>query len=327
MSGPLPWQHGFWQKLLASARRGTLAHALLLKGAAGVGKLHFAQALAGWLLCEADNPEGACQQCKGCALVQAGNHPDLLRVEPEEAGRPIRIAQIRTLNDFAQKTAQQGGHRIIIINPAQAMNVSASNALLKSLEEPGEQTLFLLVSQRAGGVLPTIASRCQPLHFALPEKTQALSWLAATLDQPEQAGPLLTLAQGAPLLARDLAGQDVLARRQGLVAAMGLLFRGSSTPVELARKWQNHDVVQTLEWLAGWLEDAVRLRLSGQTGYVYNQDQVQLVAYLAERVEAQSLLASRDWLLVQRQSLLASGNLNIPLLLESVFCRCLELIL
>ncbi len=323
---PLPWHDELWQMMMASARQGALAHAFLLKGVSGVGKLHFAKAFAGMLLCEANGNE-PCQRCKGCSLVQAGNHPDLLVVEPEEAGRPIKIGQVRALNDFAQKTAQQGGRRIIIINPAEAMNINASNALLKSLEEPGAETLFLLVSHRAADMLPTIRSRCQVLSFATPGKEQALSWLMDKLDDSSDAGLLLNLASGSPLLAYAFFGQGALQLRRDLIDSVGALFKGELTPVEVAKEWQGRDYVQILEWLASWLEDSVKFKLSGEGGVIKNDDLIKLIGYLAGKSDVRQLIELRDLLVAQRQILLSGGNLNTLLVLEGVFCRYLGLVL
>ncbi|MDG4870023.1 DNA polymerase III subunit delta', partial [Guyparkeria sp. 1SP6A2] len=82
-------------------------------------------------------------------------------MSPEEGKRQIRIDPIREVNRFVSQTAQQGGYRVIVVSPAEAMNIAAANALLKSLEEPGEKTLFILLSDVPSRTLPTIRSRCQ----------------------------------------------------------------------------------------------------------------------------------------------------------------------
>ena len=129
----LPWHAPLWQQFLALHRSGRLPHAMLLSGPRGVGKQRFAEALLGYLLC-ASPGETACGQCHGCHMLAAVYHPDLLRVSPEEGKRQIRIDPIREVNAFVSQTAQQGGHRVIVLSPAEAMNVAAANALLKSLE-------------------------------------------------------------------------------------------------------------------------------------------------------------------------------------------------
>ena len=110
-------------------------------------------------------------------LYQAGNNPDVLIVAPEDS-RVVRIDQIRSLIDFAWQTSHAVGRQVIILEQAEAMNPSAANALLKTLEEPPGQLLLLLITDNPGKLLPTIRSRCQRIVFNVPERdAAALAWL------------------------------------------------------------------------------------------------------------------------------------------------------
>ena len=324
---PLPWQDAQWQPLVQRLRVGSLAHALLLKGAPGVGKSVFAQALAMRLLCHQPESEYACGQCKSCELVRAGTHPDLLMVEPEAAGKPIKIDQVRRVNEFARKTAQQGGRRAIIMNPAEAMNINAANALLKSLEEPGGGTFFLLVSARSGDMLPTIRSRCQMSSFPVPDTAQARTWLADHIADSLVLEQLLVLAAGAPVKARAMFDHNTLALRGRLINALPELFRGNLTPVELAKEWHTGNLVELLAWLGSWLDDAVKLQLTADESFIVNQDQLRMLGYLASKASAADLLGLRDSIMSLRQQLLDGANLNTQMLLEGVFSDLLELVL
>jgi DNA polymerase-3 subunit delta' len=222
----LPWQTAARQSVGQLLAR--QVHAVLLHGAAGIGKLDLALDTAEALLCEQGAADAACGLCPGCALIAAGNHPDLKVIrptalaEPEvragqgldgEAGEPgtagadsrarasreIRIEQIRDLSDWAALTTHRGGPRVIVIEPAESLNAPASNALLKLLEEPPPRTVFVLVSHRVDETLPTLRSRCALLRVALPPRAQALGWLEQQgIDQAQQR---LIEAGGAPLLA------------------------------------------------------------------------------------------------------------------------------
>ena len=232
----LPWQSHLWQQMVQRDRNDNLAHAYLLRGVPGVGKLQFARSFASYLLCLSPINGEACGRCKECELLLAGTHPDIVIVEPDEPGRPIKIDRVRELNEFAHKTAQQGGRRVIIINPAEAMNVNASNALLKCLEEPGEDTLYLLISARAGDMLPTIRSRCQQLTFTCPDKEVAMEWLQEKLENPADASELLDMVAGAPLEAERFAREGVPETRRKLSEGVKALLKGKVTPVELAKR-------------------------------------------------------------------------------------------
>ncbi len=140
----LPWHASAWQHLLHLLQQQRLPHALLLTGVNGIGKLQFARAFAAYLLC--DQPgEHACGQCKGCRLSAQQSHPDLVELMAEESGREIKVDQVRELSGFVAAAAQQGGYRLVIIHPPEDMNINAANALLKSLEEPGDKTVSVII--------------------------------------------------------------------------------------------------------------------------------------------------------------------------------------
>lgn len=323
---PLPWQGAQWNPLIQRMQVGLLSHALLLKGVSGVGKTCFAKALATRVLCNQNAGDYACGHCKSCELVEAGSHPDLLVVQPEAAGKPIKIDQIRHVNEFARKTAQQGGRRVIVINPAEVMNVNAANALLKSLEEPGGDTLFILVSARSGDMLPTIRSRCQMVSFTVPDAAQAKVWLSDHIVDPLVVDQLLSLSSGSPITAREMFDNDTLSVRGRLINTVSELFRGNITPVEMAKDWHNGNVIELLAWMGSWLDDAVRLKLTADKDGVKNRDLLIMLDYLAKRVEAAVLLKLRDRIVLQRQQLLEGANLNSQILMESVFSGYLELV-
>lgn len=326
----MPWQEVQWRLLIQRLQSGLLAHALLLKGVPGIGKGFFAKALAARVLCNQGSgqaEDSACGHCKSCELIKAGTHPDFLVVQPESAGRPIKIDQIRKVNEFARKTAQQGGRRVIVINPAEAMNINAANALLKSLEEPGGDTLFILVSARSGDMLPTIRSRCQMVTFSVPERTQAVAWLSGHIADPLIVTQLLDLTSGSPMTARSMFDNDTLAVRGRLINAMPELFRGNLTPVEMAKEWHTGNLIELLAWMGDWLDDAVKLKLAADESIIRNRDLIRMLDYLAKKVEASDLLKLRDRIMFQRQQLQEGANLNGQMLLEGVFSDYLELVM
>ncbi len=215
---PLPWQEPLWRQLATAPER--IPHALLLHGARGIGKRHFAHALAHALLCEAPDREGrSCGQCPSCHLLAAENHPDLRRLIPEidqpqredaeetevastptkptKASREIRIDQVRAITEFLTLAAHRGGRRIVILAPAESLNGPAANALLKLLEEPPPGALFLAVTDEIDAVLPTVRSRCVLLRAPVPSRDAALAWLRGQgIADAEDA---LAEAGGAPM--------------------------------------------------------------------------------------------------------------------------------
>src|SRR5436190_11428498 len=232
---PLPWHRATLTALLADRAR--LPHALLVHGPRGIGKTEFARALGASALCESPVAGLACGKCPSCHWFSQGNHPDYREVIPEaseedesedgEAEAPksekakslyIRVEQVRAIADFIALSTHRGGHRVLVMRPAEMLYPNAANALLKTLEEPPPATLIALVSERPSQLLPTIRSRCRDVALSMPPRDEALTWLRK--EGVPGAEAALAAAGGAPLLARDLADPAEAEFRRRLVAEL-----------------------------------------------------------------------------------------------------------
>ena len=260
---PYPWHGVQWQALDALLKAGTLPHALLLAGAPDIGKFHFARAFASLVLCA--EPHGsACGRCRNCQLIAAGSHPDLMLIQPEERGKAIRIDAIRELREFCAGRPHQGGWRVILIEPAEALNANAANALLKTLEEPGERTLLLLVSHQPGRLTATVRSRCRLLRLPTPSMEQALPWLGIQLPGETDAESLLVRAGRRPLRALALASGDLaetFARVEELVTSVA---DGSVVPAAAAAvsASAHFDTGEALGWLTHFVAARARAAIA-----------------------------------------------------------------
>lgn len=316
LSTPLyPWLSAPWDKLTRLYQQQRLPHAVLLEGPVGIGKQALAQHFAQQLLCQQAQPQ-PCGQCKDCLLLAQNTHPDLVIIEPEEQGKQIKIQQVRDLADFIGSHSQQGGYRIIIIHPPEALNLAASNALLKGLEEPGDNTLFLLVSDRPGQLLPTIRSRCQSTVVAPPDRDQALQWLAD--HEVEDAQLLLNLAGGAPLLAKALAAGELLSQRATMLDTLKSVVGGQLSVPEAAQLWQKADLLMILSWLSSLINDMSRYQHLHSLELIHNRDAEKLITRAADRLEAAVLFAFSDKIQEYRRLLLAKHNPNPQLLCEDL---------
>ena len=219
---PAPWLQGQLASLLA--RR---SHALLLQGPSGLGQYSLALSLARAWLCEQPTGLGACGHCGSCHLVDARGHPDLTVLMPEttllalgwpldeksmdeidskkrKPSKEIRVEAMRQTVVFSQRTASRGRGLVVMVYPAERMNAVTANALLKTLEEPPGDTRFVLASEAAHQLLPTIRSRCQAHAMVWPEPAAALAWLQTqaaevpAMADPAAAQTLLRLAGGRP---------------------------------------------------------------------------------------------------------------------------------
>lgn len=199
--GPLPWHQGVWDLLQRALSEGQLTHALLLVGDSHLQVEAFVSAFAAADLCEGDKAQGACGQCRSCGWLQAGTHPDLRAIGLEEKKKVISIKQVRALTQAAAKTTHLD-HRVLVINPADHMNVAAANALLKTLEEPPDNNRLLLGATRLDRLPPTIVSRCQRYRLPGPTTSQASDWLAS--QAPKVPIAALDAASGCPLTAIQL---------------------------------------------------------------------------------------------------------------------------
>lgn len=318
--GPLPWQEDAWSHLLQRREQDQLPHGLLLRGPEGTGKGQFALALAQYLLCNEPRGKVACGRCKGCQLLKAASHPDLLLIEPEEGAKAIKIDQVRKILDFASKSPQFGGYRVVLIAPAEAMNVNASNALLKCLEEPGKDTLMILVTHQISGLLATIRSRCQSVDFPIPDNALSHPWLSNLVNDGARAQQLLRVANGAPVKAMALNDRDWLKERDTIVKSWIAVYDGKLDPVKAAELWQGYSLIEIVAWLLAWQIDFSRFCAAGE-GAVVNRDLVVFFRQLQQQITPAASHQFYDHLQGIQAMLKSQANPNLQLLLEDVLIR------
>ena len=253
-----PWHETAWQQLTAHWH--ALHHAWLLVGKENTGKTAFARHFAQALLCEhLRDTHAPCGECPSCHLFLQGTHPDFYALTPEQPENEdsgsrkllqIKIDAVREILEPLTQSSVRGGRRVVLINPAENMNVQAANALLKMLEEPPEAVIFLLVSHNRDRLLPTIKSRCRQLLLPNPTREAALDYLRG--QHTENAENLLAFHSGAPLF-RAAPEQDALREKLlGLLAAPRLL-----AILDYAAEYdkQKFPLAFLLDWLQKWLID------------------------------------------------------------------------
>lgn len=324
----LPWHQALWNKLQTARREQRMPHALLLSGVSGMGKLQFARRLIHALLCEQPSAEGAvCAQCKPCHLLQADTHPDFLQVMPEAQGKTIKVDQIRALLAFTSLTANYGAHHVILLHPAENMNLNAANSLLKLLEEPPSDTLLILLSHQPQRLLPTIRSRCQQVDFNRPDPHLSRAWLVEQLAE-QMAGRefnidlLLSLQARAPLAALQMAQQ--MPQRQQAFKAWQTLLDKRQEPLSVAEEWLTLGHVQVLEWLISWTMDLIRAQQSADAEMLQNQDMQAALLALSQRFQTRQLFALLEEQMQLRQLFLQGSSVKPQSLLEDLSLSWLE---
>lgn len=335
----LPWLLGDWERLWAHP--GGLPHALLLAGPAGLGKRAFAEALAERLLCEtATGADAACGKCDACRWFEAGNHPDFRQLIPEadaeevetedapaktekpekKKSRQIRVEQVRALADFVYVGAHRAQGRVIIVQPAEAMNPAAANSLLKILEEPPSSIYFILVSDAYRLLLPTIRSRCSQVVMGRPEPQVARDWLKKT--QPDSES-LLDVTGGMPLRALTAGEQGwkrIIASFETALADV------DQDEMSLASTWEGmlknaeaFNMEDLITLLQKWLGDLLGRQMAGRTRFFTGSDAA--MKKLLVRSSAPALLHCYNQLQSARR--LANHPLNPRLFLEDLAARYL----
>lgn len=330
--------------------RQRLPHALLFAGPKGLGKNAFAAWLAQFLFCAKPSAEGTtCGHCQGCRLFTAGSHPDLHVVQPEAIYKSsgtliaqyavryppaekskeskdstvIRIDQIRSLIEAAQTRPQIGACTVMLLSPADAMNVNAANSLLKLLEEPPPDSYLILVADRPARLPATIRSRCAHVEFRIPPAADAFAWLQTRGLSDANAGLLLELAGGAPLAALALAESGFLDQRTALLDDMEKLASGQGDPLTCAARWKPLGAERCLLWLQGWLSDLIVTAMHVGTARLHNPDLGARLQALEKRLDLKQLFQFSEG--VARGRFLLGGPLDEQLLLEDMLIRWTEL--
>lgn len=263
-----------WLQTQLSALLQRRGHAWLLQGPSGLGQYTLGLSLAQAWLCDNASPQGACGVCKSCHSVQVRTHPDLCTLMPEtlalelswpldektqkdlddkkrKPSKEIRVEAAREMVSFTQHTRSGGATKVVLVYPAERMNHVTANTILKTLEEPPGETRFVLASEAAHQLLPTIRSRCQTHTLTWPTEAQSLAWLQ-THDVPAtDAATLLKAAGGRPEDALALAHSGMQAKHWSslpkAVLKGDVSVLGEGTPAQAIAILQKlcHDLLAT----------------------------------------------------------------------------------
>ena len=280
-----------------------MPHAVLLTGPVGVGK----RAAASWMAAQRlgmGNPG----LLPGYP-APVPQHADLHWIAPLEDKKSIGIAQIRQLIAEFGLTSYEGGGKVAIIEPANAMTPDAANSLLKTLEEPSGDALLILIADRAGRLPATIYSRCQRIQIAPPDTAHGLAWLDR-LQPGTMWAEALRLAGNAPLAA--VAGLDELATHESMAEDFAAIAQGKTAALEVAERWARLDPEFVLNWLTRQVQQAIFSASSDRrTGPQSGIDQTVL-----NRVDRRNLFCYLDT--INRLRGQPAGSYNVQLTLDSL---------
>ena len=303
-----PWQQAAFDQFVLRYRQDRFPHALLLCGAQFIAKTAFSQQLAEFLLCQDPRQNAPCGQCKPCSLCRAGTHPDWLHIAPEESGKSLSVATIRELQRRLGKTAQQCGNKLCTLSPAEAMTENAANALLKILEEPPQNTYFILVTHQLQRIAPTIVSRCQKTAFAIPQRAQVIAWLAERFSS-QRVEAAVDLARGFPQRALQLLDEGV--EIKDYHREFSQFFSAECGALETVESLDSQAHGQFVDALLHWLAAAIK---------GLQQGTLRGSGHCLERLPLSA--AHRLYQMASESKSALLANANSRLLLESLLLQC-----
>lgn len=308
MNAVYPWLSEAWERWKQQLEHQRFASATLINAPHGVGAEQLIEKFSQALMCTTQRSE-PCGFCHGCELMLSATHPDYHLVRPEKEGKSITVEQIRIANRLAQESSQLSGFRLIVIEPAEAMNESAANALLKTLEEPAEKCVFILLTHQVSRLLATIVSRCQQIIIPEPQPQAVMPWLT---EQCQQSIPAFAahIHGNAPLLTRAfiLQGelQNYLAIEQQFVQAL----QGDISSLLNCAKTISGQPLSGLRWLWYLLTDAQKTAFGVWQPYFTPQSQ-----WLAQARSLSLLQQQTDSLAQLINQLQGFSGLNSELLI------------
>ena len=305
VSTPLSWHQTVFQQWVARQQSPRAAHAYLVIAPEDTGGEQLVQAMVASVLCDTPTAEQhACGQCAACDLLAAFSHPDyrVLRpsimntahpieeLRPEKPSKEITIDDIRALDNMVNQTSHRGGLRVVVLYPAHKLNRNAANALLKTLEEPPANTVFILLAHDVRQLLPTIVSRCQLVNAAAPSPTEALAYLNALEPNPNWA-EYVQQENGAVMRVAELIDTDYFAiqhkwtqalaqgNKLDVVSASAVFEKhlSDASKARLAGEEQRTvDMLALMTWLQRWLYDLAIVAQNGAAPRYYPKAQAAL---------------------------------------------------
>ena len=312
--------------LRAALANQRLHHAYLFSGPDGVGKRSIATAVAKAIHCS-ELPGDYCDRCANCASIIDGNHPDVRVVQPLPGKKEISIHQVRDIERELRYRSFTGKRKLAIIDPAACMNVAAQNALLKTLEEPPENSLIVLVTPNGGGLLPTLRSRCLRLSFAPLPRNQVTAYLKATLNiQGDDAEFLAAMSMGSIGVAINLDQQALIEKRRiwtGMLSALRTADYRTAIATAEALAANREGALEFLKWAESWYRDLLIHGVTHQPDELVNLD-------ILPQIEAQSSIhGGTDRALAALARIGAAGagiqrNLNRRMVMEKLLFGLVE---
>lgn len=305
--------------LRGSLRNDRIAHAYLFSGPTGVGRKLTASVFAASLLCRAEDVDlRPCGQCDECRIFWAGTHPDFFRMEPVDG--KILIEQVRTLHRSVSLRAGRGGRKVFVVEGIETATQEAQNALLKVLEEPPANSVFVLIADEGSLPLPTIVSRCLTVRFRRLTREAAAGLLRNKFEYGDAAELAAALGDGTVAVAARLSPEQLLDRRNQAVQLLSDVMRSpaeGAVQTELLHR-ERELLPELVDMMQVWLRDVLLCRHSPEaaaepTAWLVNFDRVDELTRWAQRLTGADVVAALDGIVAFRRRLVRNISMRAAL--------------
>ena len=300
----------------------TESQSYVIEGPVGIGKEIFTIDIAKSFLCSKTKKLSSCNQCVSCNLFNEDSHPDFYIVSPEKDKKLISINQIRELQDPLYESSFLGHNKVILILPAEKMTREASDALLKSLEEPPNNTFFLLLTNKYHSLTLTVKSRCSQVSLQKPNKKEVKTWLQNNIKNNSKIDLLISLSKGKPLVALDMAKKEINKLRKTFIKEISVLIKNGKELLDLSESWNKNpdEILLKLEWMSDLIMDCLRHKYFKKSAQTY-EDTNSISTYLAKNIKSDELFyllqeTNYCWSLLDSNSSLRTDYLLRALLVD-----------
>jgi len=282
MSKALPWFNQYLDRLDLES----LHHAFLIGGKEGVGKKEFSLLVSQLIFCKDKIEFNPCNECQACKLFNSSNHPDFYSIKMEEDKKKISINQIKELQTKFYESSFLGGNKIFLVELAEFLSNDAADSLLKILEEPPDNTYFIITSHRTKQLSATIRSRCSEIFINNPSAKEIEDWLNQDSTSSHDLVLALNLASGRPLKIKELLDDNILDSRNGFIKEISQLIKQGKNIISLSEEWPKNPkaLIFKLEWMSNLMMDAIRYQMTGDQKEVQT-DTSAISMYLGEKIE------------------------------------------
>ncbi|WMY94708.1 MAG: DNA polymerase III subunit delta' C-terminal domain-containing protein [Arsenophonus sp.] len=312
-----PWLNTAYKEIIELYKKKQSHHALLLHSYHGMASDSLIYAIIRWLMCKKTNDIKSCGDCHGCHLMLANTHPDCHVILPEKNKNSIGIESIRNLIQNLFNHAQQNGVKVIWFPCVEKLTQTASNALLKTLEEPEDNTYFFLECHNLFNILPTLRSRCFYYYLTIPDHAIVFSWLQKQKISLKEndINTAIKLTAGAPISALTLLQPNFWIKRNYFFKSL-MEHLSNNTLLNWLPELNQSNAIDRIVWLITLLLDAIKYQQQ-LSYYCVNQDQLSIISKLAKMSSANVLLKSAYEWQNCRYKLISIVGLNQELLLLS----------